>query len=402
MRPDSPQDRSARSVKASSTETRWRLGWLAGPCIVLALVAGNLTPARGATFPELYTVSVAPDPAAANLRADAERRAMAVLLTRITGRRETASQEEMSALVRNAGDYVTSYQSAIDEIRVGFSRSAVNEVLDGLSLPYWGAERPSTLVWIAAELGGGQRTEIMADTTAAARRAGEVLGAPAFPLSEDARATFDTILDELVTTADERGLPIVLPLLDARDRMQVRFADVWGGFDQFVATAAERYAVDAVLIGRVAVTTFGLEVRWTMLRGEQRQARLTTGIREGIDWLADEFAAQFTTVGSARLTWLTVRGIESHADFGRVFEYLQSVSVIDPTSVNVESWRAGSLLIRLAARGDDGRLRQYLELDGVLRAVPAMGVGLPEGAEGLGPLEFVPGWHEVSGATTRP
>jgi hypothetical protein len=389
-------------VKAGSTVIQRRFGWLAGHCIVLAFMASSPTSARGATFPELYTVSVAPDPAAANLRADAERRAMAVLLTRITGRRETASQEEMAGLVRNAGDYVTSYQSASDEIRVGFSRVAVNEVLDGLSLPYWGAERPSTLVWIAADLGGGQRSEIMADTTATARREGEVLGAPAFPLSEDARVTFDLIVDDLITTADERGLPIVLPLLDARDRMQVRFADVWGGFDQFVATAAERYAVDAVLVGRVAVTTFGLEVRWTLLRGEQRQTRLTTSVREGMDWLADEFAAQFTTVGSARLTWVNVRDVESYADFGRVFEYLQSVSVIDSASVNVESWSAGSLLIRLAARGDDERLRQYLELDGVLRAAPVTGVGFPQGAPGGGRLEFVPGWHEDPGATGRP
>ncbi len=402
MRPDSPQDRSARSVKASSSEIRRRFGWLAAPCFALALLAASLTSARGATFPELYTVSVTPDPAAANLRADAERRAMAVLLTRITGRRDTASREEMTGLVRNAGDYVTSYQSAADEIRVGFSRSSVNEMLDGLSLPHWGDERPTTLVWIAADLGDGQRTEVMADTTATTRRAGEVLGAPAFPLSEDARLSFDLILDELVTTADERGLPIVLPLLDARDRMQVRFADVWGGFDQFVATAAERYAVDAVLIGRVAVTTFGFEVRWTLLRGEQRQARLTSSVREGIDWLADEYAAQFTTVGGARLTWVTVRDVESYADFGRIFEYLQSVSVIDSASVNVESWNAGALLVRLAARGDDERLRQYLELDGVLRAVPVAGVGSPQGADDTGRLEFVPGWHEDPGATRRP
>jgi hypothetical protein len=301
---------------------------------------------------------------------------------------------------------VTSYLSATDEVRVGFSRSGVNDALTSLNLPIWGAERPSTLVWIAADLGGGQRTEIMADTVTPPRRPGEVLGAAAFPLAEDAQATFDAILDELITTADERGLPIVFPLLDAEDRAQVRFADVWGGFDQFVARAAERYPVDAVLIGRVAVTTFGLEVRWTLLRGELRETVVTADVRSGIDWLADAFAAQFTTVGGARLTRVTVRGIESHADFGRVFEYLQSVSVIDGASVVPESWSQGSVVIRLAARGDDATLRQYLELDGVLRAVPAGGGdepgddGAPGGAGRAGLLEFVPGWQPESGAAS--
>jgi hypothetical protein len=305
----------------------------------------------------------------------------------------------MAGLIRNARDYVTSYQSATDEVRVGFSRSGVNEALDGLNLPVWGAERPSTLVWIAADLGGGQRTEIMSDATTPPRRVGEVRGAPAFPLAEDARATFDALLDELVTAADERGLPIVLPLLDETDRAQVRFADVWGGFDQFVAGAAERYAADAVLIGRVAVTSFGLEVRWTLLRGELRETAVTPDVRSGIDWLADEFAGQFITVGGASLTRITVRGIESWPDFGRVFDYLQSVSVIDAASVNVESWSQGSLLIRLAARGDDAALRQVLELGGVLRAVPEPGAGVAPGAVVPGRLEFVPGWRADSGAT---
>jgi len=354
---------------------------------------------RAATFPELYTVSVVPDLAASNVRAAAVQRAMTVLLTRITGRRDPASQEETAGLIRNANDYVTSYQSATEEVRVGFSRSGVNDALTSLNLPIWGAERPSTLVWIAADLGGGQRTEIMADTVTPPRRTGEVLGAAAFPLAEAAQVTFDAIRDELITAADERGLPIVFPLLDAEDRTQVRFADVWGGFDEFVARAAERYPVDAVLIGRVAVTTFGLEVRWTLLRGELRETSVTADVRSGVDWLADGFAAQFTTVGGARLTRVTVRGIETHADFGRVFEYLQSVSVIDGASVVPESWDQGSLVIRLAARGDDATLRQYLELDGELRAVPPGGVGVPVDAASMGRLEFVPGWHADPGAT---
>jgi hypothetical protein len=255
------------------------------------------------------------------------------------------------------------------------------------------------LLWIATDLGEGLRTEIMADTTTPGRRDGEVLGTAEFPLSEEAAATFDAIKDEILAAADERGLPIVLPLLDAEDRMHVRFADVWGGFDQFVARAAERYAVDAVLIGRVAVTSLGQEVRWTLLRGDQRQTSLTADVRSGIDWLADELALQFITTGGASLTWITVHGVESYPDFSRVFEYLQSVSVIDAASVIVESWSRGSLQIRLAARGDDAALRQVLELNGVLRAVPDAGFGAGPGDAVPGRLEFVPGWRADPGAT---
>jgi hypothetical protein len=386
MRLESPEDRSARIVKAFRT--------------ALVLVAAVATAAQAATFPELYTVSVPTDSAATNIRADAERRAMGVLLTRITGRRLPESQEETAGLIRNASDYVTSYQSAADEIRVGFSRTGVNAALTNLNLPIWGAERPSTLVWIAADLGGGERTELMADTVTPRRRPGEVAGQATVPLSNDARISFEAIVDELVTAADERGLPIVLPLFDFQDQAVVSFADVWAGFDLQVAQAAERYAVDAVLIGRVVVTTFGLEVRWTLLNGEQSQGRISNDVRSGIDWLADEFAARFITVGGARTTWVTVHGIETWPDFGRVVEYLQSVSVIDGASVNVESWNQGSLLIRLAARGDDATLRQYLELDGALRTAGAEGSGNAAASAPQGRLEFVPGWLADPAATS--
>jgi hypothetical protein len=346
-------------------------------------------------------VSVPTDSAATNVRADAERRAMSVLLTRITGRRAPESQVETAGLIENASTYVTSYQSAADEIRVGFSRTGVNAALTSLNLPIWGAERPSTLIWIAADLGRGERTEVMADTVTPGRRPGEVAGQPTVPLSDDALVSFEAIVDELATAADERGLPIVLPLLDIQDRAVVSFEDVWGGFDPLVAQAAERYPVDAVLIGRVAVTTFGLEVRWTLLGGDQSQGRVTNNVRSGIDWLADEFAARFITVGDARTTWITVHGIESWPDFGRVVEYLQSVSVIDAASVNVESWSQGSLLIRLAARGDDATLRQYLDLDGELRTAGAEGSVNAAGSAPQGRLEFVPGWLADPAATSR-
>jgi hypothetical protein len=367
-----------------------RISWLAGIPLLLCLLAGT---AAAATFPELYTVSVEPNLAARDLRTDAVRRAMAVLLTRITGRRLPEAQAEIRGLIESADSYVTSYSPAANEIRVGFSRSAVNDALTARNLPIWVAERPATLVWLALDLGRGQRVEIMAVPADSNRRDGTWAGAPSYPLSGDAAVLFDSILDEFATAADERGLPIVLPLLDEEDRQQVRFADVWGGFDQFVERAAGRYAVDAVLIGRIAATETGLEARWTLLRGERRQSKMTTGVRDGIDWLADEFAAQFTTVGGARLTWITVRDVRNYPDYGRVRDYLQSVSIVDPASVNVESWIAGTLLVNLAARGDnDETLRQILTLDGVLTAVTDDATGIPVNGEVPGRLQFVPGW----------
>ena len=126
------------------------------------------------------------------------------------------------------------------------------------------------------------------------------------------------------------------------------------------------------------MTEFGLEVKWTVQRGERRQTLTTPRARMGIDWLADEFASEFTTVGGARLTRITVREIRSWRDF-RVVEYLESISIIE--SVDIESYAAGELVLRVTARGDDSRLDALLTLDGELS--PA------ESSEGL---VYVPSW----------
>jgi hypothetical protein len=347
--------------------------------LLLALPA--IAPA--ATFPELYVVSVAPDAQASNQRADAIRRGMRLLLTRITGRQQAAEYAEAQELIQNADRYLSLYAPlSEDEIRVGFIRGAVNDALTRLEMPIWGEERPLTLVWLAAEFGDGQRAELGA-AAVEEPRPGAVAGAASNGLTGEAAELFESVSNEILTAADERGLPVVLPLLDAEDRRHARFADVWGGFDRVVARAAERYEADAVMIVRILDTEFGPELSWIVQRGDRVEPLTTPRARLGVDWLADEFASEFTTVGGATLSRVTIRDVRSWPDLGRVLEYLDSVSIVE--SVDIDSMQGTDLLLRIAARGDDSQLARYLTLDGELAE--------DETAEGL---VFVPSWRAAA------
>ncbi|HEY5666628.1 MAG TPA: DUF2066 domain-containing protein [Gammaproteobacteria bacterium] len=356
---------------------RWRLAILGAS---LFMVMPGATPA--ATFPELYVVSVAPDPEASNERADAIRRGMRLLLTRITGRQQAAEYPEVQELLQSAERYLSLYAPlSDDEIRVGFIRGAVNDALTRLGMPIWGDERPLTLLWLAAEFEDGQRAELGA-SDAPGLRAGAVEGAASELLTGEAADLFESMADELLTAADERGLPVVLPRLDEQDRLEVRFADVWGGYEQVVAKAADRYQADAIMIVRIVTTQFGPELRWTVQRGERTETLVTPRARLGMDWLADELASEFTTVGGASLSRVTIREIQSWPDLGRVLEYLDSISIVE--SVDIDSMDGTELVLRVSARGDDSQLSRYLTLDGRLAA--------DDTAEGL---VFVPSWRGV-------
>jgi hypothetical protein len=224
----------------------------------------------------------------------------------------------------------------------------------------------------------------MAAPPGAAATTGRVAGIASNPLSDEADEFFRGVTTEILTAASERGLPIVLPMLDELDRSRVRFADVWGGFDPFVARAAERYRVDAVLIARVSRSELGPEFDWTVLRGDRRDTLSTPGARLGVDWLADEFASTYSTIGGARQTWLTVRGIENWSDY-RVLEYLSSLSAIE--FVYPESQVGTEIVFRITVRGDDSRLENLLRLDGQLVRV-----------DGEEELVYVPSWR--AGATS--
>jgi hypothetical protein len=334
---------------------------------IAVLLSAASSPAAAATFPDLYTVTVELPANTPNRQAQVDRMGMAQLLTRITGRRDAANAPELAPLIERASALVTS-RSRIDRERdtIGFNSAAVASELERASWPVWGAERPSTLLWVAVDFGNGERA-LMGATPATDE------------WSPGLAMLMSQLREELDAVASERGLPIAYPLLDLEDRGAIGFAEVWGGFEGLVAAASERYNADGVLVGRVATTAFGLDVRWSFVDEARGSAVLGSDVRGGVDWLADQYAAEYSAVGGARIAHIAVLEVTSLDDYGRVMSYLESQSVL--SSVDVEGFDGTTLRLRVASRGDDRVVERVLTLGGVL--VPAAG-GLASGPlEGL-------------------
>ena len=325
------------------------LAWL------LALLCLN---AQAATFPNLYTVTVSPDPAARDQRSEAVRLGMASLLARVTGRTDAGGHPDLRFLIENADNYVNSY-GLVDRqtAQIGFIASAVQAALEAADWPVWGAERPMTLIWMAVDAGNGEQALLGAD--------GSADGA-----SREMTALMQTLRTDLRAAADARGLPITLPLLDLADRDALTYADVAGGFSERIARASARYGVDSHVVASARMSPFGPEIRWTLEQDNRRRIVLTSAIRDGLDWLAEQYAAQFSIVGGARGLRISVLNVDSLGDYGRVMSYLESLSLLE--SVDIESFDGTELHLRVAARGDDAVLRRVLALGGVLRAPAVM------------------------------
>jgi hypothetical protein len=317
---------------------------------LMTLAAG----ARAATFPNLYGATVTPDPSAADARAAATQAALARVLVRVTGRRGAPLDPQLQPLLSEPSRYLNSY--GVDRQgrpQVSFIATRIDQALNELNLPVWGAERPLTLLWIAVDDGAGGRALLPANE----------LGADLSPAMVQLLTAVRT---ELTAVADERGLPIALPLIDLEDLNAVSFADVWGGFEDRVAAASARYRADAILIGRIRPGFGGQEVQWLLLKDAVRRPIDGVATRDGLDAVADLYAAELSVVGGASTTRLTVLDVATPAEYGRVMSYLEGLSVLQ--TVDVESLERGVLSLRVAARGDARVLERVLALGGVLSA----------------------------------
>jgi hypothetical protein len=344
--------------------TRMESSSLLRRSLVVALAAAPFCapPSGAATLTELYTVTVEPDRAASDQREAAMQAAMARLLIRVTGSRSAPIDPALQPLISEPDPYLSSYgDDRQGRLRVGFSRAQVERVLTGLGKPVWGPERPLTALWVAVDDGAGGRALLGAGEAAACDTA----------TTPRMTELTETVREEIIAAADERGLPIAWPLLDLQDLSAVTCTDVWGGFDDEIVAASARYGADAVLIGRVRPATFGYEVEWLFVHGVDRQSLPLAGVRDGVDAAADRYAADLATVGGPSLTLLTVNNVLTPADYGRVLSYLERQSVLE--SVDVESLDNGTLRLRVAARGDARVLERVLSLGGVLRPASAAG-----------------------------
>jgi hypothetical protein len=172
----------------------------------------------------------------------------------------------------------------------------------------------------------------------------------------------------LLDAAAARGLPLVLPLVDAEDLQLVNFADLWGDFTDPVLEASRRYRADAVLIGRARGSDpETAQVRWSLLIGDERidwNGSVASGPDEAAELLAARLAAG---PGTARAMLVAVDGIDSLASYGNVTQYLSALSNVDACEVVEVS--GDRVLYNLRVRGDADQLMRVIALRRLLQPV---------------------------------
>jgi len=327
--------------------------------------AGQIPGADAARVTDLYAAQV---PAEGGAARDSFDTALHTVLIKVTGRRDITEDLAVMSQFAAAESYVQQYRTNPDgTVWVLFDQIALRRALDSIGQPVWGEERPVTLVWLVMDYGAGSRDILAAE--ADVERESELFAEPP-PVGDPERQM--AVRDILQTTAGERGLPLILPLVDSEELDIVSVSDVWGGFTESLVLATQRYGVNAILVGRARVLSVeNTRVRWTLMLGDE-QFDWDGDVASGPDRLADFFAVRLATSSSAlgRMQ-LRVDGVNTLDDYGRLSQYLSTLDVIEEYSIDRVAGQTA--VFSLLVRGDADRLMRSIALRRILQPIEEPG-----------------------------
>ncbi len=301
------------------------------PTIVLlflcALVAGPVR-ADTITLPDLYAATVPVASTGDRAQQAAFREALGDVLVRITGRRDAPQLGGLVPLVADAARLVVSYRRAAgNQLSVSFNGRAIENAIDAAGLPFWGAERPVVLVWLAVDRGGGKAAVLTASSPGEERQ-------------------------RVAQAAARRGLPLV-----------------WPDPGEDASTAARRLGAEGVLTGRAGPgASAARPVEWSF-RGAGTLAEATGVLETGPDLAADRYAALMasSTAGRRSEELVTVTGIDSLEAFASVERALGRLRLV--RGIALFEVAPDAATFRLQIRGEPQALVAALQRDGRLRLV---------------------------------
>jgi len=306
----------------------------------------------------------------------ARRAAMEAVLVEVSGNSAVASGDGVAVALENAQDYVARYGfqagSGSDSgqlyLWVAFDPAAIDVLLDEAG----GAQRSGggseTLVWLVSQQGSERVIEgVDGDSS---------------------------LIAPLRQRAQQRGVAVVMPLLDLQDQRAVTASDLWGNFPEAVIAASARYPAGVVLVGRIEPQGLGWVGHWSVYQsGRQRDFETRGESREqvviaGVDVHADQLGAVYTgspagadaivSGPAAGTVLMQVVGVATFADYLRLSSYLQRLAVVG--SVRPQQLNGDRVALRVDLRGGIAGFQRTLSADGVLAAGAPAGAqaGLPE------------------------
>lgn len=193
------------------------------------LITLMVSPSQASTVVETNKARVEVADQQTSTRRSALRDAFAQVLVKMSGSKMVLNHPKIRSALQSPAQFLISYeydQHQNKQYYIGeFSREAIARLLREAKLPLWGQRRPDTLLWMVNQ---EERDKWILRE-----------GQP------------DPLVESVMQHAEQRGIPLALPLMDLTDNSKLSVYDIWGLFADRLSSASTRYQPDIVLAARI-------------------------------------------------------------------------------------------------------------------------------------------------------
>ncbi|AOE50118.1 hypothetical protein KS2013_1406 [Kangiella sediminilitoris] len=330
--------------------------------MVLAATVAFSQPSKAEQVPDLYSATWPVDSQSSALRTQAIKKSFEQTLIRVSGDRNVLRSPTVRDAVEDAEQYLRRYSyqklSAAEQmifekpllLKGTFDKSSILRLLKQASKPIWGEDRPSGIFWIAYETSGLRK------------------------IASDEVAFINAALN---ISAEKRGLPITMPLMDIEDQSALEVADVWGRFESPLERASQRYSRDYWVAGSLSRNSSQWQGSW-LFTYQGRSERFSTvgrtsfeAINAAVNRVADSLSAKLAVVLSehAQEIFISVENLRDFESFAGLQKYLNSLAMVKSASAvevagdtvlfKVESLTAPQNLIEAITLGNNLQRSNY-------------------------------------------
>ena len=185
-------------------------------------------------------------------RQDAQLRGLQAVLVKVTGQRDIDVLQVLALHDGGVGELAVRSQvrdtqpGSVGRLWLQFDQPRVDSLLRQSSIPVWAAERSTTALFVAVQAATGRRVLSASDDSVLTRRINAV--------------------------AAERGLPIILPLMDLRDQRDLNADDVLAGVIARMEVVSSRYRGESFAYASLNERTDAWDAAWTLVSADGKRS----------------------------------------------------------------------------------------------------------------------------------
>jgi len=179
---------------------------------------------------DLYQARVSVESQASTHRQKAIKEALRAVMVKVGGETTVLTNKILKNAVKKSNNYITQYRYTRKNgqlyLVANFNEDKINQLFQQANLAIWGSLRPQVLLWLIDEQGLSRTI-----------------------MSNSMPSNLPILVNDF---SSQRGLPVVMPLMDLTDATQVNLSDLWGRFEQPIYQASERYFAEAIVVMRLS------------------------------------------------------------------------------------------------------------------------------------------------------